>query len=131
MRYNVILHSSVTLIFIVFFYGFALQGFEGNDASAENLMAVCTKISWRFEAPDEVTRRPMLARVDVPLDVQVYFRPERSQRTLCGEKVVHELLIVNSNEITRGLDVYILRPHQHGHEIVALQTPVEFHVVGI
>jgi hypothetical protein len=24
-----------------------------------------------------------------------------------------------------------LRPHQHGHEIVALQTPVEFHVVGI
>jgi hypothetical protein len=120
----------VTLI-IIFFYGFALQRLEGNDASAENLIAVRTKISWRFEAPDEVARGPILTRVDVPLDVDVYFRPERSQRSLGGEKVVHELIIVDTNEITCGLDVHVLRPHQNGHEVVAFQTAVKFHVIGI
>ena len=94
-------------------------------------MAVRAKISRRFEAPDEVSRRPILARVDVALDVDVYFRPERSQRSLRGEKVVHEPFIVAANRITRGLDVHVLRPHQHGHEVVALQTSAKFHVVGI
>ena len=94
-------------------------------------MAERAKISWRFEAPDEVARGPILARVDVALDVDVYFRPERLQRSLGGEKVVYELFIVTSYEITRGLDVHVLCPHQHGHEVVAFQSAVKFHVIGI
>jgi hypothetical protein len=124
-----ILHSALTPI--VFYYGFALQTLERNDTSTENPIAVGAKISWRFETPDEITRRPILKRIDVTLDVGVYFTSERPQTSLCGEKGVHEIFIVASNKITRRLDGHMLRPHQHGHEVVALQTAVEFHVVGI
>jgi hypothetical protein len=137
-----ILHSGVALIIIlffyfivffvrVFFYRFWLHGLEWDDASAENLIAECAKVSWRFEAPDQVTRRPILTCVDVALDVDVDIRPERSQGTLCGKEVVHELLIVSSNKVARRLDVHVLRPHQYGHEVIALQAPAKFHVVGI
>jgi hypothetical protein len=142
-----ILHNGVTLIIIfiiiiiifyiivffvrVFFYRFGLHRLEWDDASAENLIAECAKVSWRFETPDQVTRRPILTCVDVALDVDVDFRPERSQGTLRGEKVVHELFIVSSNKLARRLDVHVLRLHQYGHEVIALQAPAKFHVVGI
>jgi hypothetical protein len=136
-----ILHNGVTLIIIlfylvvfvarVFFYRFGLHRLEWDDASAENLIAEGAKVSWRFEAPDQVTRRPKLACIDVALDVDVDFRPERSQGTPCGEKVAHQFFIVSSNEIARRLDIHVLRLHQYRYEVIALQTPAEFHVVGI
>lgn len=73
----------------------------------------------------------MLARLDVALHIDVYPSPERSQRGFRGEEVVHESFVVSSNEVTRFLDVHILCPHQHSDEVVAFQTAVEFHVVGI
>jgi hypothetical protein len=38
---------------------------------------------------------------------------------------------VSSNKVARRLDVHVLRPHQYGHEVIALQAPAKFHVVGI
>jgi len=73
----------------------------------------------------------MLARLDVALYIDVYLWPERSQRRFRGEEVVHELLVVPSDVIARLLDAQVLCPHQHGDEVVAFQTAVEFHVIGI
>ena len=73
----------------------------------------------------------MLARLDVALYIGVYLWPERSQRRFRSEEVVHELLVVPSDVIARLLDAHVLRPHQHGDEVVAFQTAVELHVIGI
>jgi hypothetical protein len=73
----------------------------------------------------------MLARLDVALYIDVYLWPERPQRHFRGEEVVHELLVVPSDVIARLLDAHVLRPHEHGDEVVTFQPAVEFHVIGI
>jgi len=73
----------------------------------------------------------MLARLDVALYIDIYLWPERSQRRFRGEEVVHELLVMPSDVVARLLDAQVLCPHQHGDEVVAFQTAVEFHVIGI
>jgi len=73
----------------------------------------------------------MLTCFDVATNVDVDFRPERPQRRLCGQKVVHELFVVPSYKVTRGMYVHILGPHQDCDEVVAFQTSVQFHVIRI
>jgi hypothetical protein len=73
----------------------------------------------------------MLTRFDVPMNVNVYFRPERPQRRLGRQKVVHELFVVPSYKVTRRLYVHIPGLHQNCNDVIAFQTPVQFHVIRI
>ena len=72
-------YGSTLMTLIVFFQRFALQGLQWNDAGATNVVAACAEVPWCFETPDKVTGRPMLARLDVALHIDVYPSPERSQ----------------------------------------------------
>ena len=71
----------------------------------------------------------MLRCLDVTLNINVYIRPERSQRGFPGEKVVHQFFVVPSNEIACGLDVHVLCLHQHGNHIVAIHPALNFLVI--
>ncbi len=73
----------------------------------------------------------MLTCFDVATNVDVDFRPERPQRRLCRQKVVHELFVLPSYKVTRVLYVHILGLYQNCDEVVAFQTTVQFHVIRV
>jgi hypothetical protein len=72
----------------------------------------------------------MLGCLDVTLDINVYVRPERSQRGFSGEKVVHQLFVMPPNEIACRLDVHVLCLHQHGNSVVAFHPTLNFLMIG-